>query len=88
MVKLIIAVACFAFAGLVVNNLTHGRLFGALIPDPPAAISPSAGHSAELQAAPSTVRVLIGSQVWTCRMEHGSAKGCTLTYSPPARVHS
>ena len=78
MLKVLIVAACFVFAGMVVNYSTHGRLFGTLIPDPPAASSP--------RPSPSVVRVLIGSQVWTCRMERGNGEGCTLTYSPSARL--
>ena len=82
MIRLLIVAWLFLFAGLVVSYMTHGRPFKVNAPDPPKA------QSSVHADPPSTVRVLINGQVWTCRMEHGSAKGCTLTYSQPARLHS
>lgn len=84
MLKLLIVAGIFVFAGLVVSNITGGRSFRVHAPDPPHAVTSSPRPSAE----PSAVRVVIGGQVWTCRMEHGVGQGCTLTYSRSTRLHS
>jgi hypothetical protein len=78
MLKVLIVAACFVFAGMVVNYSTHGKLFKMHAPDPPPAVTSSAG--------PSSVRVVIGGQVWTCRIKQGRSSGCTLTWSPSVRV--
>jgi hypothetical protein len=81
MVKVLIVVACFVFAGMVVNYSTNGKLFRMHAPDPPATSSPKSS------AEPSVVRVVIDGQVWTCRMKQGRSEGCTLAYAPSAHLH-
>jgi hypothetical protein len=82
MLKVLIVAACFVFAGMVVNYSTHGKLFRMHAPDPPPAVTSSPS------ADPPSVRVLIGGQVWTCRIKQGRSQGCTLTYAPSARLRS